>query len=211
MIATNHHLQHTHTYDTVEVKLCHNEDVTLDWTWGIWWQEAGVTVLDPDGNTVYTVTGMWNHDTTLTTFTVNCPYGSSVVITDSTDSVTLNGVELYGNIENIDDQQIINDSINWSTTETASTTTGLSDYERAFIVYPNPANNVVNVECRMDNVQWGGEIEIVDMYGKIVAVVGANNYSPLQTRINVSGLAAGIYFVRIPTDRGFVTKSFVKQ
>lgn len=211
LIATNHHLQHTHTYDTVEVKLCHNEDVTLDWTWGIWWQEAGVTVLDPDGNTVYTVTGMWNHDTTLTTFTVNCPYGSSVVITDSTDSVTLNGVELYGNIENIDDQQIINDSINWSTTETASTTTGLSDYERAFIVYPNPANNVVNVECRMDNVQWGGEIEIVDMYGKIVAVVGANNYSPLQTRINVSGLAAGIYFVRIPTDRGFVTKSFVKQ
>ena len=51
---------------------------------------------------------------------------------------------------------------------------------------------------------------MVDVYGKVVrTVVGANNYSPLQ--INVSGLAAGMYFVRVTTDKGVVTKPFVKR
>ena len=41
--------------------------------------------------------------------------------------------------------------------------------------------------------------------------VGANNDSPLRTRIDVSGLAAGVYFVRIATDGGVVTKAVVKN
>jgi hypothetical protein len=63
----------------------------------------------------------------------------------------------------------------------------------------------------MDNAQWGGEIQIVDVYGKVVAIVETRLIASLQTRIDVSGLAAGVYFVRIATDRGFVTKPFVKQ
>jgi hypothetical protein len=31
------------------------------------------------------------------------------------------------------------------------------------------------------------------------------------TRINVSGLAEGMYFVRVTTDKGTVTKTFVKK
>ena len=78
-------------------------------------------------------------------------------------------------------------------------------------IYPNPANNVVNVECTMNNVQLEG-IEVIDVYGKVVrTVVGANNYSPMQTRINVSDLAAGMYFVRVTTDAGTATKTFVKK
>ena len=50
------------------------------------------------------------------------------------------------------------------------------------------------------------------VYGKVVrTVVGANNDSPLQARIDISGLAAGVYFVRINTEAGVVTKKFVKQ
>ena len=76
-------------------------------------------------------------------------------------------------------------------------------------LYPNPANDVVNVQCTMNNVQLEG-IEIIDVYGKVVrAIVGANNYSPI--RINVSGLANGMYFVRVTTDEGVVTKTFIKQ
>ena len=73
-----------------------------------------------------------------------------------------------------------------------------------------------NVQCSMYNVQGskvngqGVGIEIVDVYGKVVTtVVGVNNDSP--TQINVSGLAAGMYFVRVTTDRGVVTKPFVKR
>ena len=79
----------------------------------------------------------------------------------------------------------------------------------SIVLYPNPANDVVNVECTMNNVQMEG-IEVIDVYGKVVrTVVGTNNYSPI--RINVSGLANGMYFVRVTTDAGTVTKSFVKK
>ena len=64
----------------------------------------------------------------------------------------------------------------------------------------------------MNNVQCSG-IEVIDVYGKIITTVGtrfiASAQSPVQ--INVSGLAAGMYFVRVTTDKGTVTKPFVKR
>ena len=42
-------------------------------------------------------------------------------------------------------------SSDWTPVVTASTTTGLRDYDRLIIVYPNPANNVVNVKCLVNN------------------------------------------------------------
>ena len=85
-------------------------------------------------------------------------------------------------------------------------------YLTDIVVYPNPTKDVVNVQCTMDNVQCSG-IEVVDIYGKIITTVGtrfiASDQTPVQ--INVSGLAAGMYFVRVTTDRGVVTKPFVKR
>ena len=76
-------------------------------------------------------------------------------------------------------------------------------------LYPNPANEYVNVQCTMNSVQLEG-VEVTDVYGKIVrTIVGSNDHFPLQTRINVSGLAGGIYFVRVTTDKGTVVKKFV--
>jgi len=98
----------------------------------------------------------------------------------------------------------------WTPVMTASTTTGLHDYGQSFLVYPNPANTVVYV-C-VNNDQFSGEIQVCDVYGKVVrTVVGANDYSPLRTRIDISDLAAGMYFVRARTEEGVVTKAFVKQ
>ena len=79
------------------------------------------------------------------------------------------------------------------------------------MVYPNPTKDVINVQGTMDNVQCTG-IEVVDVYGKVVRVdVETCHGASLQTQINVSGLAAGMYFVRVTTDRGVVTKPFVKK
>ena len=99
----------------------------------------------------------------------------------------------------------------WSGSITAQTTNvGIEEHLlNSISLYPNPANDVVNVQCTMNNVQLEG-IEIIDVYGKVVrTVVGANNYSPI--RINVSGLANGMYFVRVTTDEGTVTKTFIKK
>ena len=99
----------------------------------------------------------------------------------------------------------------WSEIVTGYTLTpAVPEYlNRHVILYPNPANDVVNVQCTMNNVQMEG-IEVIDVYGKVVrTVVGANNYSPI--RINVSGLASGMYFVRVTTEEGVATKTFVKK
>jgi hypothetical protein len=46
------------------------------------------------------------------------------------------------------------------------------------------------------------------VYGKLISNV---NVVENPTRINVSGLANGMYFVRVTTESGVVTKSFVKK
>ena len=101
----------------------------------------------------------------------------------------------------------------WSASITAQTTdVGIVNYlENSITLFPNPANDVVNVQCTMNNVQLE-DVEVIDVYGKVVrTVVGANNYSPMHIRINVSGLANGMYFVRVTTDEGVATKTFIKK
>ena len=350
LTAIDHQLTNVPTYDTMYVNICHNADISIFWDYGIWWNECGVTVLDPDGNVIYTVTGMWNHDSTLTTFTSNCPFIAPTVITDSADNITQTEAVLHGHIADAGELPILDRGFEWklltetdftavpvsgdsmsyalanlspnttyvyhafavtavettygnsimfttlapelppcptpsdlhvtdstgnsltiawtengdaeqwniqyrtvggavsygtsnvpsyeitglepattyefqvqsvcdtSTSEwtevaTATTTTGIADYSRHVRVYPNPTQDFINVECTLDNVPGDGiSVEVLDVYGKVVrTVVEANNDSPLQTRINVSSLAAGMYFVRVATEAGVVTKAFVKQ
>ena len=97
----------------------------------------------------------------------------------------------------------------WSEPLTVTTLgVGIDDYlTNSISLYPNPANDVVNVQCTMNNVQVEA-VEVFDVYGKLLQTV---SMTPETTRINVSGLAAGIYFVRVTTNEGNVTKSFVKK
>ena len=87
---------------------------------------------------------------------------------------------------------------------------GLQDHlTQSIILYPNPAKEVVNVQCTMNNGQFEVTgIEVFDVYGKLINTVDVVDN---LTRINVSGLADGMYFVRVTTDQGAVTKAFVKR
>ena len=76
--------------------------------------------------------------------------------------------------------------------------------------FPNPA--LEYVDMRVDGDVNMAAMEVYDVYGKAVrTVVETCHGASLQTRINVSNLSAGIYFVRVTTDQGSVTKRFVKQ
>ena len=64
------------------------------------------------------------------------------------------------------------------------------------------------------------KMEVYDVYGKVIRNAGACDMgvcdmgvcdTPLQTRINVSGLSSGMYFVRVSTAHGPITKPFVKK
>ena len=100
----------------------------------------------------------------------------------------------------------------WSATVTGYTITpAVPEYLNAYItLYPNPTNDVINVQCTMNNVQVKA-FEVFDVYGKLINPVETVCTPSLQTQINVSGLAAGVYFVRVTTEQGAVTKSFVKR
>ncbi|MBO6080474.1 MAG: T9SS type A sorting domain-containing protein, partial [Bacteroidales bacterium] len=92
---------------------------------------------------------------------------------------------------------------------TAQTTNvGIEEYLlNSISLFPNPANDVINVQCTMNNVQVTA-LEVFDVYGKLINTV---NVIDNPTQINVSNLASGMYFVRVTTEEGTVTKSFVKK
>jgi len=94
-------------------------------------------------------------------------------------------------------------------------TVGLDDHNGFdFKVYPNPTNDVVNVECIMKNEEWGDvEMHLCDAYGRLLDVVGANNHSSLRTaQIDLSHFASGVYFIKAVSDGNvFAVRKVVRQ
>ena len=95
----------------------------------------------------------------------------------------------------------------WSTLVTATTTVGIDSWLAASVnLYPNPAKEYVEIRTSENvNVTL---MEVYDVYGKLISTVNAIDN---PTRINVSSLANGMYFVRVTTEEGSVTKTFVKK
>ena len=133
----------------------------------------------------------------------------TVVVTGS-PSYTITGLE-SGDVYEVHVQAVCGNGVvsEWSSILTATATnSGIEDHLSSRIsLYPNPANDVVNIQCTTNNVQILG-VEVIDVYGKVINTL---NVIENPTRINVSGLATGMYFVRVTTDEGTVTKTFIKQ
>jgi hypothetical protein len=85
---------------------------------------------------------------------------------------------------------------------------GIQSYlEKSITLYPNPATDKVMVSVSDASILITG-VEVYNVYGQLVnTLVVAEN--PLQ--INLSGLSSGMYFVRVMTENGIVTKNFVKR
>lgn len=72
-------------------------------------------------------------------------------------------------------------------------------------IYPNPTTG----KCTIRNDQYMMErIELYDVYGKQLGVFQVDDY---QTDIDLSSRASGVYFVRVTTEQGMVTKRVVKR
>jgi hypothetical protein len=82
---------------------------------------------------------------------------------------------------------------------------GITDYDMFTTLYPNPNNGqfIVNSEQGIVN-----GVQIYDVYGKLQKTIEANANT---VELDVRNLAAGMYFVRISTEKGVVTKNFVKK
>ena len=162
-----------------------NESISLAWdatpnvnSWNIQYKPVGGQLSSASSNT---------NNYTITGLTMNTQYEIQV------QAVCTNG-----------------QTSDWCTAITATTTNvGIDSWlANSVTLYPNPAKEVVNVQCTMHNVQLGGELHLFDVYGKLLQIVPVTGET---TAINVSGLADGMYFVRVATDQGMVTKTFVKR
>lgn len=72
-------------------------------------------------------------------------------------------------------------------------------------LFPNPANNIITIQ---NNHAMMNTVAVYDVYGKLLNTISVNSNS---VDINVAHLADGMYFARIMTDNGIITKSFVKK
>jgi len=75
-----------------------------------------------------------------------------------------------------------------------------------FNVYPNPANNLVNVSG--GNVTFDA-VNVTDLNGRVVKNVKFDAVS--STQINISELSSGMYIMNIFTNEGVATKKIVKN
>lgn len=84
---------------------------------------------------------------------------------------------------------------------------GDRDIEPFVIVYPNPANDVVNI-CIQDRIASLKEVELYDINGRLLRTAKGSGQ---QLQIPVADLARGMYFVKIYCGEKAVVKRFVKQ
>ena len=83
--------------------------------------------------------------------------------------------------------------------------TGIADYELATTLYPNPNNGQFTIHNEQFTIN---NVNVYDVYGKLLKTVEVNSNTAV---IDAQELSAGMYFVRISTEKGVVTKSFVKK
>jgi hypothetical protein len=75
------------------------------------------------------------------------------------------------------------------------------DIDNTVSVYPNPATNVLNINAN-SNIN---RVEVYNMMGQMVGMYEAND---VNTQINTTAFANGVYTVKIATENGTTTKKF---
>ena len=188
----------------------------------VYGNEVTFTTLDndvepcnvPTGLTAGTITHesiaiSWNNDANVNSWNIQYrPVGGTLAsATSTTNSYTITGLTPETEYQ-IQVQADCGDGnvSDWTAAISATTTTGIENHLLNNIsLYPNPAKEYIDVRVDEFNVS---NLEVYDVYGKLINTV---NVIDNPTRINVSNLAAGMYFVRVTTEEGVATKSFVKK
>jgi hypothetical protein len=79
-----------------------------------------------------------------------------------------------------------------------------------FKIFPNPAKGEITISiCDMRYVMC--DFEIYDVFGRKQKAEGGRLKAESEIVVNISHLPAGIYFVKIVTENGSVTKKVVVE
>lgn len=194
------------------------------WTGGV---TNGIS-FSPTSSATYTVTGTSSFGCTGTTTTI-------VTVTTPNPSFTTSGATLTANVSSAIYQwydctasSIISGATNQVYTATASGSyaliitqtscvdtsacqsvsfTGIDNNAlNAFNIYPNPANDKIEIETGIQNL----EFKIYNSIGKLVLAKNESSMNS-KTTIDVSGLFEGIYLVVVKSQNGYLKSALVIQ
>jgi hypothetical protein len=106
--------------------------------------------------------------------------------------------------------QLINNSLDnnlatsWTASSSPLSTDNFGVENIKISIYPNPSNNTLFISSSITF----HKIEIVDVFGKLITseIITANSIST-----NISGLANGIYLLKVHTDFGLKTEKIIKN
>jgi hypothetical protein len=119
-------------------------------------------------------------------------------------ALEITDVRLIRNDESEVPLGVQNDSI--VVTDLGNSVHELNSLEATISVYPNPAREqlTISIAQKLEVGSWS--LDILNSMGELI-IPTSNIQLPTST-INVTNLAAGIYFVRISTEQGIVSKRF---
>lgn len=85
-------------------------------------------------------------------------------------------------------------------------TLSLGDFEKeSFAIFPNPAQNLVNIQNNQKNIE---EIQLYDLTGRLLVNVRPES---AFSQLNLSNLTNGLYLLKVTSDGKSVTKKIVKN
>ncbi|MEI7597320.1 MAG: M1 family aminopeptidase [Bacteroidota bacterium] len=93
-----------------------------------------------------------------------------------------------------------------------TTTTGVNNLGNInlFSMYPNPANESLNINLQLENSDKL-DIKISNMLGQNLYYESLVNIKSLDKVLNISNLQKGIYIIDITTSKGSIQKKFIKE
>ena len=115
------------------------------------------------------------------------------------------GQNVYIAIQCVSDDQFALFVDDFKVTATALSTSDF--FSQNISMYPNPANGIVTLTSK--NATAINSVQVTDLNGRIVKSFEANGVS--ETKINVSDLTAGMYFVSVKTDAGSGSMKLMKN
>ena len=139
--------------------------------------------------------------------------GDYTTVTVTDDELTYNLSGLTAGTEytfrafiTFDDNTVYGNEANFTTLPESGD--AVAEYlENSIAIFPNPANTILNVRTRfITSVQ---SVEVFNTVGTRLFASAQPAVENGTIQINVSGLADGMYFVRVTTDMSIVTKPFV--
>ena len=139
--------------------------------------------------------------------------GDYTTVTVTDDELTYNLSGLTAGTEytfrafiTFDDNTVYGNEANFTTLPESGD--AVAEYlENSIAIFPNPANTILNVRTRFITC-----VQMIEIFKPVGTRLFASAQPAVENgtiQINVSGLADGMYFVRVTTDMSIVTKPFV--